>query len=74
MRVFRKRSRALLLALILFAAMYVLLLVFSEKRWIIALSAALVFVLLGAALLWLYTAGNILFLGAALNVALEQKR
>ena len=37
----------MLLALILFAAMYVLLLVFSEKRWIIALAAAAVFVALG---------------------------
>ena len=37
----------MLLALILFAAMYVLLLVFSERRWIIALSAAVVFVVLG---------------------------
>ncbi len=35
-----------LLALLLFAAMYVLLLIFSEKRWIIALSAAAVFMLL----------------------------
>ena len=34
-------------ALILFVAMYVLLLVFSEKRWIIALSAAAVFLVLG---------------------------
>lgn len=37
----------MLLALLLFAAMYVLLLVFSEKRWIIALSAALVFIVVG---------------------------
>ena len=37
----------MLLALILFAAMYVLLLIFSEKRWIIALAAAAVFVALG---------------------------
>ena len=37
----------MLLALLLFAAMYVLLLVFAEHRWIIALSAALVFVLAG---------------------------
>ena len=35
------------LALILFAAMYVLLLIFSEKRWIIALAAAAVFMILG---------------------------
>lgn len=35
------------LALILFVAMYVLLLVFSEKRWIIALAAAAVFLILG---------------------------
>lgn len=34
-------------ALILFVAMYVLLLVFSEKRWIISLSAAAVFLMLG---------------------------
>ncbi len=37
----------MVLALILFAAMYVLLLVFSQQRWIIALSAAAVFVALG---------------------------
>ena len=37
----------MLLALLLFAAMYVLLLVFAEHRWIIALAAALVFVLVG---------------------------
>ena len=37
----------MLLALILFAVMYVLLLVFSEKRWIIALAAAAVFIVLG---------------------------
>lgn len=37
----------MILALILFAAMYVLLLVFSERRWIIALTAALVFLVLG---------------------------
>ena len=35
------------LALALFGVMYVLLLVFSEKRWIIALAAAAVFVALG---------------------------
>lgn len=35
------------LAIMLFAAMYVLLLVFSEKRWIIALCAAAVFMLAG---------------------------
>ncbi len=35
------------LALILFAAMYVLLLIFSEKRWIIALAAAAIFMILG---------------------------
>ena len=34
-------------ALIIFAAMYVLLLIFSEKRWIIAPSAAAIFLLLG---------------------------
>lgn len=37
----------MLLALILFAVMYVLLLVFSEKRWIIALAAAAVFIAVG---------------------------
>ncbi len=37
----------MLLALVLFAAMYVLLLVFAEKRWIIALGTALLFVVLG---------------------------
>ncbi len=37
----------MVLALILFAIMYVLLLVFSEHRWIIALSAALLFMLFG---------------------------
>ena len=37
----------MVLALVLFAAMYVLLLVFSEKRWIIALAAAALFVVLG---------------------------
>ena len=35
------------LALILFVAMYVMLLIFSEKRWIIALTAAAVFLALG---------------------------
>ena len=35
------------LALILFAGMYVLLLIFSEHRWIIALAAALVFMVVG---------------------------
>ena len=35
------------LALILFAAMYVLLLIFAERRWIIAPVAALLFLLLG---------------------------
>ena len=35
------------LALILFVIMYVLLLVFSEKRWIIALAAALLYIVLG---------------------------
>ncbi len=35
------------LAIMLFAAMYVLLLVFSEKRWIIALCAAAVFMITG---------------------------
>ena len=34
-------------ALIIFAAMYVLLLIFSEKRWIIAPAAAAIFLLLG---------------------------
>jgi Na+/H+ antiporter NhaD/arsenite permease-like protein len=37
----------MILALILFAAMYVLLLIFSERRWLIALTAALVFLVLG---------------------------
>ena len=37
----------MVLALILFVAMYVLLLIFSEKRWIIALAAAGVFLALG---------------------------
>ncbi len=37
----------MLLALVLFAAMYVLLLVFAERRWIIALGTALLFVVLG---------------------------
>ena len=37
----------MVLALILFAAMYVLLLVFSEKRWITALGAAAAFIALG---------------------------
>ena len=36
----------MILALLLFAAMYVLLLIFSEQRWIIALAAAAVFLLL----------------------------
>ena len=35
------------LALILFVIMYVLLLIFSEKRWIIALAAALLYIVLG---------------------------
>ena len=35
------------LAIMLFAAMYILLLVFSEKRWIIALCAAAVFMITG---------------------------
>ena len=37
----------MILALALFVIMYVLLLVFSEKRWIIALSAAALFLVLG---------------------------
>ena len=37
----------MVLALVLFIIMYALLLIFSEKRWIIALSAALLFVILG---------------------------
>ena len=37
----------MLLALALFGAMYVLLLIFSEKRWIIALTAAAIFILAG---------------------------
>ena len=35
------------LALIVFVVMYVLLLIFSEKRWIIALAAATIFLALG---------------------------
>ena len=37
----------MVLALVLFAAMYALLLIFSEKRWMIALAAAAVFIVLG---------------------------
>ena len=37
----------MVLALILFTIMYVLLLIFSEKRWIIALAAAAVFLAVG---------------------------
>ncbi len=37
----------MVLALALFGVMYVLLLIFSEKRWIIALAAAALFLLLG---------------------------
>ena len=37
----------MILALILFACMYVLLLIFAEHRWIIALGAAVVFVAVG---------------------------
>ena len=37
----------MVLALILFVVMYILLLIFSEKRWIIALAAAAVFMALG---------------------------
>lgn len=37
----------MVLALVLFAAMYALLLIFSEKRWMIALAAAAVFMVLG---------------------------
>ncbi len=37
----------MVLALILFGVMYVLLLVFTEKRWIVAVSAAVVFLILG---------------------------
>lgn len=37
----------MVLALILFAIMYVLLLIFAEKRWIIALTAAALFIILG---------------------------
>ncbi len=39
--------QTMVLALALFAVMYVLLLMFSEKRWIIALAAAAVFIVLG---------------------------
>ena len=38
---------SMVLALILFAVMYVLLLVFSDRRWIIALCAAAVYLVLG---------------------------
>lgn len=38
---------SMVLALILFVVMYILLLVFSEKRWVIALTAAAVFLALG---------------------------
>ena len=38
---------SMILALILFAVMYVLLLIFAEHRWITALAAALVFLVLG---------------------------
>lgn len=37
----------MILALIMFAAMYVLLLIFADKRWIIAPAAALLFILTG---------------------------
>ena len=37
----------MLLALLLFVAMYVLLLIFSEHRWVIAPAAALIFLVLG---------------------------
>ncbi len=37
----------MVLALILFAAMYVLLLIFSDKRWLIAPAGAVVFLILG---------------------------
>ena len=37
----------MILALILFGIMYVLLLIFSEKRWIIALTAFIVLTLMG---------------------------
>ena len=37
----------MVLALVLFAAMYALLLIFSENRWMIALAAAAVFIVLG---------------------------
>ena len=36
-----------LTALLIFVAMYVLLLIFSERRWIIALAAAAIFILMG---------------------------
>lgn len=36
-----------LTALLIFVAMYVLLLIFSERRWIIALAAAVIFILMG---------------------------
>ena len=37
----------MVLALVLFVIMYILLLIFSDKRWIIALSAAALFTVLG---------------------------
>ncbi len=40
-------SNTMLLALAIFAVMYVLLLIFAEHRWITALSAALLFMILG---------------------------
>ena len=43
----RNSMNQMTLAIMLFAAMYVLLLVFSEKRWIIALCAAAVFMITG---------------------------
>ena len=37
----------MILALALFAVMYVLLLILSDKRWIVALATAAVFIILG---------------------------
>ena len=37
----------MILALALFAVMYVLLLILSDKRWIVALAAAAIFIILG---------------------------
>ena len=65
---------SMILALILFAVMYVLLLVFAEHRWITALSAALVFLVLGI-LPWREVLGainwNVLMMLAGTMVTVE---